>query len=87
MATDSTVRARIDSSIKEEAATVLRGMGISVSDAIRMLLVKVAHDRTLPFDFRPNVETIEAMEEARRGNLETFQNVSDLMDDLHHASD
>ena len=44
------VRARIDGPIKEEATNVLAGMGLSVSDAIRMLLTRIAADKALPFD-------------------------------------
>jgi len=50
MASSDVVRARIDGHIKEEASTVLAQMGLSVSDAIRMLLVRVATDKALPFD-------------------------------------
>lgn len=44
------VRARIVGYTKEEATNVLAGMGLSVSDAIRMLLARIAVDRALPFD-------------------------------------
>lgn len=44
------VRARIDGHVKEEATNVLAGMGLSVSDAIRMLLTRIAADKALPFD-------------------------------------
>ncbi|HEJ1323426.1 TPA: type II toxin-antitoxin system RelB/DinJ family antitoxin [Pseudomonas aeruginosa] len=44
------VRARIDGHIKEEATNVLAGMGLSVSDAIRILLTRIATDKALPFD-------------------------------------
>lgn len=44
------VRARIDGHIKEEATNVLAGMGLSVSDAIRVLLTRIAADKALPFD-------------------------------------
>lgn len=84
---DSIVRARIDAATKQEAAAVLAGMGLSVSDAIRLMLAKVARERTLPFDVRPNAETVAAMEEARRGNLPSFSSTSDLMADLNRADD
>jgi DNA-damage-inducible protein J len=50
MASTDVVRARIDGHIKEEATNVLAQMGLSVSDAIRMLLTRVAADKALPFD-------------------------------------
>ncbi|WP_153101685.1 type II toxin-antitoxin system RelB/DinJ family antitoxin [Paraburkholderia hayleyella] len=50
MANSDVVRARIDGHIKEEAANVLAQMGLSVSDAIRILLTRIAADKALPFD-------------------------------------
>ena len=50
MTSSDVVRARIDRQIKEEATNVLSGMGLSVSDAIRMLLTRIATDKALPFD-------------------------------------
>lgn len=50
MASSDVVRARIDGQIKEEATNVLAGMGLSVSDAIRILLTRIAADKALPFD-------------------------------------
>ena len=44
MATNAVVRARIDVQIKEEAAVVLAAMGLTVSDAVRLLLTKVTHE-------------------------------------------
>jgi DNA-damage-inducible protein J len=87
MATDSIVRARIDAATKAAASAVLAGMGMSMSDAIRILLTKVAHENTFPFDLRPSAETIAAMEEARRGNLPAFATVADLMAELNRAED
>ncbi len=84
MATDSIVRARIDERVKEEATSVLDKMGLTVSDAIRMLLIRVAKEKALPFDVRiPNAETVAAIEEARRGGLKSFKNVQELLKDLN----
>lgn len=72
MAANQLVQARIDGAIKAEAAVVLASMGLTVSDAVRLLLTKVAREHVLPFDpFIPNETTIAAMMEARKGNLET----------------
>ena len=49
MSVDTVVRARIDSRTKEQAAAALAAMGLSVSDFIRMALVRVAHDKAIPF--------------------------------------
>ncbi|MCY4573744.1 MAG: type II toxin-antitoxin system RelB/DinJ family antitoxin [Gemmatimonadetes bacterium] len=78
------VQARVDRAVKEEAAAVLAAMGLTVSGAVRLLLTKVAHEKPLPFaPLIPNEDTIEAMREARRGNLPHFSNVEDLCDDLN----
>jgi DNA-damage-inducible protein J len=84
MSTNAVVRARIDEHIKEEAAIVLASMGLTVSDAFRMLLTRVARDKALPFEpLVPNKETIAAMREARQGGLKSFNSVEDLMSDLN----
>jgi DNA-damage-inducible protein J len=83
MAANALVQTRIDGAIKEQAATALAAMGLTVSDAVRLMLTRVAHDKVLPFEpFRPNEETIAAMEEARRGGLKSFNSVEALMADL-----
>jgi DNA-damage-inducible protein J len=72
MSANAVVRARIDEHVKEEASAVLAAMGLTVSDAFRILLTRIAREKALPFEpLVPNATTIEAMKEARRGNLET----------------
>ncbi len=84
MAANQLVQARIDGAVKEEAAAVLAAMGLTISDAVRLLLTKVAQEKALPFaPLVPNSVTIEAMKEARRGGLPRFGSVQDLLDDLH----
>ena len=84
MAANQIVQARIDGAIKEEAATVLAAMGLTISDAVRLLLTKVAHEHALPFDpLIPNETTIAAMREARAGGLKSFDSIDALMTDLH----
>ena len=48
MTTNSVVRARIDEQIKTEAAAVLKAMGLTVSDAFRLMMVKIAKEKALP---------------------------------------
>lgn len=84
MSTNAVVRARIDEQIKEEATVVLAAMGLTVSDAVRLLLTKVAHEHALPFDpLIPNATTIAAMKEARAGNLPRANSIAELMADLN----
>lgn len=84
MASNTVVRARIDEHIKEEAATVLATMGLTVSDAFRIMLTRIAREKALPFEpLVPNAQTIEAMKESRRGALASFDSVDALMADLN----
>ena len=84
MAAGEIVRARIDADLKREAKAVLAGMGLSVSDAIRMMLVRVAVERALPFEARvPNRDTRAAIEAAQRGEVTRFSSVEALMVDLN----
>lgn len=84
MAENAVVRARIDEKIKTEAAAVLAAMGLTISDAFRMMLVRVAREKALPFEpLTPNAETIAAMKAARRGEITAVGNVDDLLNDLH----
>lgn len=65
------VQARVNGEIKAEAAAVLADMGLTVSDAVRILLTKVAREKTMPLElFTPNETTLAAMEEARTGKVE-----------------
>jgi DNA-damage-inducible protein J len=84
MGSETVVRARIDGQVKEKAAKVLADMGLSVSDAIRLLLVRVAAEKTLPFEIKvPNAETRAAMVELEQGEGGSFNSVADLMSDLN----
>ncbi len=78
------VQAHIDRAVKEEATAVLLAMGLTVSDAVRLMLTRIAHDHTLPFDpLIPNEETIAAMIEARRGNLPSAATIEQFMDAMN----
>lgn len=84
MTANTVVRARIDERIKEEATVVLASMGLTVSDAFRMMLTRIATEKALPFEpLVPNTETIAAMKEARRGKLKSFDNMDALLKDLN----
>jgi len=70
MAENTVVRARINERIKAEASAVLEAMGLTVSDAFRLLMVRVARDKALPFEpLVPNEKTVAAIKAARRGEL------------------
>lgn len=83
MITSDTVRARIDSKTKAAASEALAAMGLSLSDAIRMMLRRVAEEKRLPFEVKvPNVESQAAMAELDEGNGKRFKNADALFDDL-----
>ena len=84
MSANAVVRARIDDHIKQEASAVLAAMGLTVSDAFRIMLTRIAHEKALPFEpLVPNATTIAAMKEARKGNLKSYANMKDLLADLN----
>ena len=84
IAADTYVRARIDAKTKKRAANALQAMGLSISDAIRLLMLRVADERRLPFEVKaPNATTREAMAELEAGKGKRFASVEALMADLH----
>ena len=84
MAANAVVRARVNEEIKDEASIVLEAMGLTVSDAFRIMITRIAKEKALPFEpLVPNAKTIEAMKEARAGKLQSFNSIDDLMADLN----
>lgn len=78
------VRARIDQRIKDDATAVLAAVGMTPSDAFRMLMVRVVAEKALPFEpLIPNRETIAAMQDARKGALTKVRSVDELLDSLN----
>ena len=83
MRADTVVRARIDSDTKVRATEVLHAMGLSVSDAIRLLLLRVADEKQLPFAVQvPNARTLKAMKELHEGKGKRFGSAEELFRDL-----
>jgi DNA-damage-inducible protein J len=83
MATDTVVRARIDTATKEQATEALAAMGLSVSDAIRLLLVRIAADKEFPFTVKtPNATTRKAIAELEVGKGKRFASAEKLFKDL-----
>jgi len=75
-----TVRARIDRRLKKDARAVLQQIGLTESDAFRMMMRRIAVEKQLPFaPLIPNQTTIDAMEEARRGGLRRFANAAEML--------
>ena len=78
------IHIRIDHDLKTKASRTLSRMGLSMSDAVRLLLTRIEADQAFPFDIRvPNAKTIAAMKAGDRGDATSFASVEDLMSDLH----
>ena len=83
MATDSIVRARIDNETKQRAADALSDMGLSISDAIRLLMLRIADEKRLPFEVKvPNAATKRAMAEIEQGKGKRSETAEELFKDL-----
>lgn len=83
MTANSVVRARIDERTKAEAAAVLSAIGLTVSDAFRLMMIRIAREKALPFEpLVPNAKTIAAMKAARRGELVTVGSPAGLLANL-----
>ena len=81
---DTYVRARIDSATKERAADALAAMGLSISDAIRLLMLRIVDERRLPFEVRaPNATSRRAIAELEAGKGKRFTSTDALMADLN----
>jgi DNA-damage-inducible protein J len=86
MAANALIHARVDHDIKDKAASVLKELGLTVSDVIRITLTRVANDQALPFELKvPNAETRAAMLEARdmmKAGKVRFETAEELFDAL-----
>jgi DNA-damage-inducible protein J len=79
---DAVVRARVDLATKQEATRLFRQMGITVSDAIRMMLVQAVAEKALPFEVRvPNAETAAALRDSRNGAVTPVASADELFAD------
>ena len=83
MTADTIVRSRIDADTKERAAAALEAMGLTISDAIRLLLLRVADERRLPFEVKvPNARSRRAMRELMEGKGKRSASRTALCKDL-----
>lgn len=72
MAASSLVQARVPSEIRDAAIAVIQASGLTVSDVVRVLMTRIARDKTIPPTlFQPNAETLAAFAEIERGETET----------------
>ncbi len=78
------VHIRVDQKVKAKAAKTLAAMGLTVSDAVRLLLTRIASEQALPFEVRvPNRETAAALEAGERGHVSKAGSVAAMMADLN----
>jgi DNA-damage-inducible protein J len=83
MAGTAMVHIRVDEKVKANANAAFELMGISMSDAVRIMLVRVAAEKALPFDVRvPNKVTIRALKDADKKKGKRFKTVEALFEDL-----
>ena len=84
------VHVRVDEQVKAQATETLAAMGLSVSDAVRVFLMRVVAEKQLPFLLKvPNAETRAAMTEADEIALARrarFATATELFDDLEKNS-
>lgn len=79
----SMVHVRVDEKIKSKASKALSSMGLSVSDAVRMMLIRVAAEQELPFEVKvPNATTVKAMRQADKGSGKKYASANRLFKDL-----
>ena len=84
MPANSIVRARVDETLKQEAAAVLATMGLTVSDFVRIGLTRVVSEQGLPFEMEvPNRLTAETLAGSERGeDVHQAEDAEDLFDQL-----
>jgi len=84
MAKTETIRARVEPELKSEAEAILKTLGLSASEAMRLFLFQVIHQRGLPFDVKiPNAKTISAIEELEAGSGIRVSGIEELLDDTN----
>jgi DNA-damage-inducible protein J len=86
---DCVIRARIEPGLKAEATAVLKDLGLTPSEAIRLFLHHVADERCLPFPLKaPNDATLDALRELRAGQcVGCCQSVDGLFAELCEGED
>ncbi len=78
------IHVRVNSDLKKKASLTPNKMGLSMSDAVRLLLTRVEAEQAFPFEVRvPNAETIAAMEAGDRGEVISFGSIEEMMADLN----
>jgi DNA-damage-inducible protein J len=83
MGTLAVVQTQVDETVKAEVEEVLKREGLTLSEAFRYFLERTAQEKGIPSEmFRPNAETIEALEAARRGEVFRVSSLKELIDEI-----
>jgi DNA-damage-inducible protein J len=80
MSSNALVQTRIDADIKERATIVLENMGLTVSDAVRILLTRTANEGALPLELFTNNEAHDAWFRTK-----VLQALNDPASDVEHG--
>lgn len=88
---NSFVRARVNNALRDDAASVLADLGLTISDVMRMTLTRIAREKAVPFElFTPNLATRAAMIEAQEmmtARRHRFATGKDLLNDLEENAE
>ena len=83
MGSTAVVQATVEAALKDQAAAVLAEIGMTVDDALRLLLTQVVEQHDLPLSMHiPNAETVAAMQEADRGEGKRYTSLEELFRDM-----
>jgi DNA-damage-inducible protein J len=83
MRSTTVIHVRVDQKVKEAASEALAKLGMSMSEAIRIMLARVVAEKALPFEIRiPNAATVKAIRSAGKNQGKRFRTVKALFQDL-----
>jgi DNA-damage-inducible protein J len=87
MASNALVQTRIDADVKERATAVLESMGLTVSDAVRILLTRTANEGALPLELVSNSDAHDAWFRAKvlQALEDTRPDIGDAEAEVHFA--
>jgi DNA-damage-inducible protein J len=82
----ATINARIEPKLKYQAETILRGVGLSTAEAIRLFYTQICLKKGLPFEVKlPNVETLAAIDELESGKGTQYNSMDEVWSDIENA--
>ncbi len=83
MPAEALIEAHVDENVRRQAQEIYSAAGVTIEDMVRRMLLKTVEDNAIPMDFfRPNAETLAAIEAARRGEFAGEGSIDDLFAEL-----